>query len=74
MLEKLHFKKKIKVLPLENYDFLKPQSLFCRRQFNAKKWVRKAAKKTIVIDNSKYFRMENIPLVVAEVNSDQQKA
>ena len=74
--KKLHFKrKKIKVLPLENYDFSKASiTFFAAGSSIAKKWVRKAAKKTIVIDNSKYFRMEkNIPLVVAEVNSDQLK-
>jgi len=35
----------------------------------AEKWAPIAAKKTIVIDNSKYFRMDkDIPLVVPEVN------
>ena len=34
----------------------------------------KASKKTIVIDNSSYFRLNsNVPLVVAEVNPDDLK-
>ena len=34
----------------------------------------KAAKNTIVIDNSKHFRMrDDVPLVVAEVNADSLK-
>ena len=40
----------------------------------AKKWAPQASKKTIVIDNSKYFRMnEDVPLVVPEVNPDDLK-
>ena len=40
----------------------------------AKKWAPIAAKKTIVIDNSKHFRMDkNIPLVVPEVNESALK-
>ena len=40
----------------------------------AKDWIPKAKKKTIVIDNSKYFRMDNdVPLVVAEVNPEELK-
>ena len=40
----------------------------------AEKWAPIAAKKTIVIDNSKHFRMDkNIPLVVPEVNADTLK-
>ena len=38
----------------------------------AEKWAQKASKKTIVIDNSKFFRMDkDVPLVVPEVNPDQ---
>ena len=63
-------KKKIKVITLENYDFSKAQITFFAAGSNiAKKWAPIAAKKTIVIDNSKYFRMhKNISLVVPEVN------
>ena len=40
----------------------------------AEKWAPIAAKKTIVIDNSKHFRMDkDIPLVVPEVNADNLK-
>jgi len=40
----------------------------------AEKWAPIAAKKTIVVDNSKYFRMDkDIPLVVPEVNPDALK-
>ncbi len=56
---------------LENYDFSKAEiTIFAAGSEIAKNWAPKAAKKTIVIDNSKYFRMrEDVPLVVAEVNS-----
>ena len=38
----------------------------------AEQWAPKASKKTIVIDNSKFFRMDNdVPLIVPEVNLDQ---
>ncbi len=40
----------------------------------AEKWAPIAAKKTIVIDNSEHFRMDqDIPLVVPEVNADTLK-
>ena len=63
-------KKKIKVEALENYDFKKAKiTIFAAGSLIAKKWAPIAAKKTIVIDNSKHFRMDkNIPLVVPEVN------
>ena len=64
--------KEIEIENLENYDFSKAQiTIFAAGSEVAKKWVSKAAKKTIVIDNSSFFRMQkNIPLVVPEVNSD----
>jgi aspartate-semialdehyde dehydrogenase len=71
--QKLIFQKKeIKVEALENYDFSKAKiTFFAAGRKIAKEWAPKAAEKTIVIDNSSYFRMEkNIPLVVAEVNPD----
>ena len=63
-------KKKIKIVLLENYDFSKAQiTFFAAGSHIAKKWVPIAAKKTIVIDNSNYFRMHKyISLVVPEVN------
>ncbi len=72
--QKLKFKKKdIVVEQLENYDFSKAQiTIFAAGSDVAKNWALKAAKKTIVIDNSKHFRMDkDVPLVVAEVNPEQ---
>jgi aspartate-semialdehyde dehydrogenase len=69
--QKLIFKKKeIIVEQLEKYDFSKAEiTIFAAGSEIAKNWAPKASKKTIVIDNSKYFRMdESVPLVVAEVN------
>ena len=69
--QKLFFKKKeIIVEQLENYDFSKAEiTIFAAGSEIAKKWAPKASKKTIVIDNSKHFRMDkDVPLVVAEVN------
>ena len=60
--QKLFFKKKeIIVEQLEKYDFSKAEiTIFAAGSEIAKNWVPQASKKTIVIDNSKYFRMENI--------------
>ena len=69
--QKLIFKKKeIIVEQLEKYDFSKAEiTIFAAGSEIAKNCAPKASKKTIVIDNSKYFRMdEDVPLVVAEVN------
>ena len=69
--QKLIFKKKeITVEQLEKYDFSKAEiTIFAAGSEIAKNWAPKASKKTIVIDNSKYFRMDkDVPLVVAEVN------
>ena len=69
--QKLTFKKKeIIVEQLEKYDFSKAEiTIFAAGSEIAKNWAPKASKKTIVIDNSKYFRMDqDVPLVVAEVN------
>ena len=74
--QKLFFnKKEIIVEQLEKYDFSKAEiSIFAAGSEIAKNWAPKASKKTIVIDNSKYFRMEeNVPLVVAEVNPGSLK-
>ena len=72
--KKLFFKKKeILVEQLENYDFSKAKiTIFAAGSEIAKEWVPKASKKSIIIDNSKYFRMEkDVPLVVAEVNPNE---
>ncbi len=74
--KKLTFKKKdIIVEELKKYDFSKAEiTIFAAGSEIAKKWAPQASKKTIVIDNSKYFRMnEDVPLVVPEVNPDDLK-
>ena len=71
--KKIKFRdKEIEIIDLENYDFSKAKiTFFAAGSQIAKEWAHKAAKKTIVIDNSSYFRMEKeIPLVVPEVNPD----
>ncbi len=71
--KKLIFKgKELIIEQLEKYDFSKAEiTIFAAGSEIAKEWVPKASKKTIVIDNSKYFRMEeNVPLVVSEVNPE----
>jgi aspartate-semialdehyde dehydrogenase len=64
--------KEIEIENLENYDFSKAQiTIFAAGSQIAKEWAPKAAKETIVIDNSSFFRMQkNIPLVVPEVNPE----
>ena len=71
--KKIKFRKKeIEIEDLKNYDFSKAQiTIFAAGSQIAKEWAPTAAKKTIVIDNSSFFRMQkNIPLVVPEVNSE----
>jgi len=71
--KKIKFRgKEIAIENLESYDFSKAQiTFFAAGSKIAKEWAPKAAKKTIVIDNSSYFRMQsNVPLVVPEVNAD----
>ena len=72
--KKIKFRNKdIIIENLESYDFSKAQiTFFAAGSQIAKEWAPKAAKKTIVIDNSSYFRMQKeVPLVVPEVNADQ---
>ena len=71
--KKISFRKKeIEIESLESYDFSKAQiTFFAAGSQIAKDWVPKASKKTIVIDNSSFFRMrKDVPLVVPEVNSE----
>ena len=71
--KKIKFREKeITIENLESYDFSKAQiTFFAAGSTIAKEWVPKAAKKTVVIDNSSYFRMQkDVPLVVPEVNVD----
>jgi len=72
--KKIKFKgNEIQIQSLERYDFSSAQiTFFAAGSKLAEKWVPKASKKTIVIDNSKIFRMDrDVPLVVPEVNPEQ---
>tara|TARA_B100000700_G_scaffold265395_1_gene303753 strand:- start:249 stop:1253 length:1005 start_codon:yes stop_codon:yes gene_type:complete len=74
--KKITFKNKTySIVGLNDFDFSKVKiAFFSAGSTIAAKWAPIAAKKTIVIDNSKYFRMDkDIPLVVPEVNSDAIK-
>ena len=69
--KKIKFKdEEIQIQSLENYDFSSAEiTFFAAGSKISKEWVPEACKKTIVIDNSKYFRMDkDVPLVVPEVN------
>ena len=61
------------VIDLEKFDFSKVKiAFFAAGSAIAEKWAHVVAEKTIVIDNSKFFRKDpDIPLVVPEVNSKQ---
>ena len=58
---------------LEKFDFSKVKiAFFAAGSAVAEKWAPIAANKTIVIDNSKFFRKDSdIPLIVPEVNSEE---
>ena len=74
--KKINFKgKNYSILGLSDFDFSKVKiAFFSAGSAIAEKWAPIAAKKTIVIDNSKHFRMDkDIPLVVPEVNADNLK-
>jgi len=74
--KKITFKNKTySIVGLSDFDFSKVKiAFFSAGSAIAEKWVPIAAKKTIVIDNSKHFRMDkDIPLVVPEVNADTLK-
>ena len=61
------------VIDLEKFDFSKVKiAFFAAGSLIAEKWAHIAAEKTIVIDNSKFFRKDpEIPLIVPEVNSKE---
>ena len=63
------------VVALENFDFEKADiTFFAAGSSIAEKYAKKASKKTVVIDNSKFFRMDkDVPLIVPEVNSEDIK-
>ena len=65
-------KKEIIVEDLTNFEFSKAAiTFFCCGSEISKEWAPIAAKKSIVIDNSSLFRMDQeIPLIVPEVNAD----
>ena len=72
--KKINFKdKELIVEDLNNFDFSKVKiAFFAAGSAIAEKWAPIAAKKTIVIDNSKFFRKDpEIPLIVPEVNSKE---
>ena len=74
--KKITFKNKTySIVGLSDFDFSKVKiAFFSAGSATAEKWAPIAAKKTIVIDNSKHFRMDkDIPLVVPEVNADNLK-
>jgi len=74
--KKITFKgKTYSILGLNDFDFSKVKIAFFSAGSNiAEKWAPIAAKKTIVIDNSKHFRMDkDVPLVIPEVNADSLK-
>ena len=61
------------IIDLEKFDFSKVKvAFFAAGSAIAEKWAHVAAEKTIVIDNSKFFRKDpDIPLIVPEVNSKE---
>ena len=74
--KKIKFKgKDLTVVALENYDFEKADiTFFAAGSSISEKYAKNASQKTIVIDNSKYFRMDkDVPLIVPEVNPEDIK-
>jgi len=74
--KKIKFKgNDLTVVALENFDFEKADiTFFAAGSSIAEKYAKKASQKTIVIDNSKFFRMDkDVPLIVPEVNSEDIK-
>ena len=74
--KKIKFKDDVlSVQSLENYSFEKADiTFFAAGSSMAEKYAKKASEKTIIIDNSKYFRMnKDVPLIVPEVNPEAIK-
>ena len=74
--KKISFKdQKLEVFDLESFDFSKVKiTFFAAGGKISEKFVEKAAKNSLVIDSSSYFRMDpNVPLVVPQVNSEALK-
>ena len=60
------------VLDLETFDFSKVKiTFFAAGAKISEKFIEKAAKHSLVIDNSSFYRMDpDVPLIVPQVNSD----
>ena len=74
--KKIKFKgNDLNVVALENFDFEKADiTFFAAGSSIAEKYAKNASHKTVVIDNSKFFRMDkDVPLIVPEVNSEDIK-
>ena len=74
--KKINFKgKEHSIHDLESFDFSSVKiAFFSAGSAVADKWAPIAAQNTIVIDNSKFFRMDpDVPLIVPEVNSKDLK-
>ena len=72
----LNFKgKDIKIELLENFDFSKVDlTFFSAGGKISEKFAPKAAKNSIVVDNSSFFRMDpDVPLIVPQVNPNDMK-
>ena len=67
--------KEYEIENLENYDFSKADiTFFAAGGKIAEKYAENAAKDTVVIDNSSFFRMDpDVPLIVPQVNSSEIK-
>ena len=67
--------KEYSIHDLESFDFSSVKiAFFSAGSVIAEKWAPLAAKKTIVIDNSRFFRMDpEVPLIVPEVNAKDLK-
>ena len=74
--KKINFNgKNYEVYNLETFDFSKAQiSFFAAGSEISEEYALKAAKDSIVIDNSSFFRMDpDVPLIVPQVNSEDAK-
>ena len=70
--KKIKFRKKeYDVVDLDNFDFSKAKiTFFAAGGKISKEFAEKASKKSLVIDNSSFFRMDpDVPLIVPQVNS-----
>ena len=75
--QKIIFKgKELKVFNLETFDFSKVKiTFFAAGGAISEKYAEKAAKHSIVIDNSSFFRMDpDVPLIVPQVNAEAVKS